>query len=326
MNMSYTTPGQIEKIVSFDYNNREILSIKMLNLLELKIFVDLAQEKNFVRTAEMNYLTQPSISSRLKHLEEALGVKLFERTPRHVRLTKDGEHLLPHAQELLLKCENLKTRAARFKNIVKGDLRVSTIYSIGIYELAPILKRFMRSYPDIHLRLEYNRADAIYDLVSENKIDMGLVAYPEHRPHIQITPFADDRMVLIVPPHHRFAKKRSIGLKGIKGEKFVTFDKDIPTRKAIDEILEKNSVQVSIRATNENVDTLKKAVEIGMGIAIVPCKTVREEVRKGTLIRIPFKDIKFERPLGILTLKNRVISPLAELFINRLTAEGIHSC
>ena len=297
----------------------------MLSFLELKIFADLAQEKNFVRTAELNYLTQPSVSAHLKRLEEELKVKLFDRVPRKVSLTKDGEHLLPYAQEVLLKCENLKTRAMRYKNIVKGDLRITTIYSIGIYELAPLLKKFMRSYPDIHLHLQYNGASAIYDLVLNNKIDMGIVAYPEHHPKIQITPFATDRMVLIVPPNHRLAKKRSVFLKEIRNEKFITFDKDIPTRKAIDKILDKKGVRVSIRTTNENVDTLKKAVEIGLGIAIVPCKTVQEEVRKGTLIRIPFRDIKFERPLGILTLKDRVMGHSAQLFINRLTAEGVKS-
>src|SRR3989338_8967004 len=251
-----------------------------MELRELKIFNDIAQEKSFVKAAYLNYLTQPSISSHLKRLEEDLGVKLFDRAPRKVALTKDGELLLPHVQELLLKCENLKTLAAQRKHIKKGDIRLATIHSIGIYELAPVLKKFMRTYPDIHIHLQYFRSDIIYDHVLKNTIDLGLVSYPESRAKIQVTPFANDHMVLIVAPHHRLAKRRSVPLESIQGENFVAFDKGIPTRDAIDEVFRRKKIQVSIRTTNENIDTLKKAVEVGLGVSIVPCKTVREEARK----------------------------------------------
>src|SRR3989338_971217 len=125
---------------------------------------------------------------------------------------------------------------------------------------------------------------------------------------MQITPFATDRLVLIVPPHHRLAKKRSVSIKSIQGENFIAFDAGIPTREAIDTLLRKKGIHVSIRTTNENIDTLKKAVEVGLGISIVPYNTVQEEVRKKKLVQIPFSDVALERPLGILTLHDRILS------------------
>lgn len=287
--------------------------------LDLKIFRDLAYEKNFVKVAKLNFLSQPSISFHLKHLEEKLGVRLFDRAPRKVTLTREGELLLPHAEEILLKCENLKTLVAPSRQTPSGDVRIATIHSIGMYELAPSLKRFMRTYPEIHVHLQYRRVEIIYDLLLKNKIDIGLVAYPENRARIKVTPFGNDHLVVIVSARHPLAKKKSISLEQIDGERFIAFDQGIPTREAIDEVLKKRRIEVSVRMTNDNIDALKRAVEIGLGISIVPSKTVEEEVRKGSLKSIRIRNVKLDRPLGILTLKERVLSYPVQLFMQTLT-------
>lgn len=286
-----------------------------MELQGLKIFRDLAHEKSFVKTAKLNFVTQPAVSYHLKHLEEELGVKLFERSPHKVSLSKEGEALLPQVEDILEKCMGLKTRIADLKSLPKGDIRIATIYSIGIYELAPVLKKFIRRYPEIHVHLQYRRSDIIYDLVLKNKIDLGMVAYPENRSKINVRIFDSDHLVLIVPPHHRLAKQRSVRLREIKGESFIAFDRGIPTREAIDKMLEQRDAKVKIRMTNENVDTLKRSVEVGLGISIVPSKTVREEIRKGTLKSLEIKDVRLDRPLGILTLKEQAPSLAVELFM-----------
>ena len=290
-----------------------------MDIRDLKIFHDIAQEKSFVKAAHLNYLTQPSVSLRLKQLEEKLGVKLLDRAPRRVLLTREGELLLPRVEELLEQFENLKSFVAKLKNVKKGNVRVATIHSVGIYELTPILKKFIRTYPDVQIHLQYRPAQVIYDLVVRKEIDLGLVAYPQFRSKIEITPFAKDTMVLIVPPDHRLAKRKSVPLKNIRGEKFIAFDQSAPTREAIDEVLAKKGITVAIQSVNENVDTLKRAVEVGLGISIVPSKTVSEEIQKGSIRALKIRDGCFERPLGILTLKGRILSEAAALFIHTLT-------
>lgn len=290
-----------------------------MELQKLKIFQDLAHEKNFVKTAKLNFLTQPSVSSHLKQLEEELAVRLFERVPRRVELTREGELLLPYVEEILLKCENLKTLVGQSQGIPRGDVRIATIYSVGMYELAPYLKRFIRKYPEIHVHLQYRRSDIVYDLILKNKIDFGLVAYPDRRAKIEVTPFGRDHLVLIVPTHHSLAKRKSVRLEKLDGENFIAFDSGIPTRETIDKTLGEKGVKVQIRMTNENIDTLKRSVEVGLGISIVPSKTVTEEVRKGTLKSIQISDIKLNRPLGILTLKDRLWSYPLQLFMEVLT-------
>ena len=291
-----------------------------MELRALKIFKDLACERSFVKVARQNFLTQPSISAILKQLEEELKTRLFDRAPRKVVLTKTGELLLPHVEELLSRAGDLKSLAAQTQNIVAGDLRIGTIYSIGMYELAPSLKKFMKAYPEIHILLQYERSDVLYDLLLRNKIDLAFVAYPKSRTGVQITPFGTDQMVLITAPDHPLAKQKSVYLKNIEGERFIAFDPGIPTREALDKVLGSRGIRVSIRMTNDNVDTLKRAVEIGLGISIVPYRTIREEEREGTLCAIQIRDLRLERPLGILTPKGRAPSQPSQLFIQTLSA------
>lgn len=290
-----------------------------MELRDLRIFRDIANEKSFVKAGKLNFLTQPSISVRLKHLEEALGVKLVERVPKKVHLTTEGKLLLPCVEDILSKCEHLTMLVNHAKGIPKGEVHVATIYSIGMYELAPFLKKFIRAYPEIHIHLQYRRSEIVRDLVLKNKVEIGAVAYPETHPKITITPFGTDHLVLIVPPHHPLAARHGVRLRRIHGERFIAFDVGIPTRKAIDEVLGKRGVRVQIRMTNDNIDAIKRAVEVGLGISIVPSRTIREEVRKGTLKSIAFSDAKLNRPLAILTLKDHVLSSPAQLFIQMLT-------
>lgn len=289
-----------------------------MQILELKIFRDIAHEKSFVKAAKLNFLTQPSASLHLKHLEEKLGARLFERSPRKVRLTPQGESLLPHVEDLLVRCDNLKTLTQRTKRIASGDIRIATIPSIGEYEFTPFLKKFMRAWPDIQIHLQYRRADIIYDLVLKNKIDLGIVAYPENRPKIKVIPLGSDELVLITPPKHSLGKKRNVSLEHLQDENFIAFSQELPTRQAIDEALAKRNVTVKIRMTNDNVDMIKRAVEIGMGIAVVPSQAVLEEVGKKTLRSTRLRDIHLTRPLGILTLRDRVTSYPVELFISNI--------
>ena len=293
-----------------------------MTLLELKIFSDIASEKSFAKAADLNFVTQPSISSHIKHLEEEFGVRLFERVPRNVRLTREGALLLPYVRDILLKADNLKILARKSKKLPQGNIRSATIHSIGIYELSPILKKFMAAYPQINLHLQYRRADAIYELVLKNEVDFGIVAYPEDHHGIKVIPFTSDNLVLITPADHPLGKKQRVPLKKIQGENFIAFDDGIPTRKAIDKILAAKRVDVSIRMTNDNVDTLKSAVEVGLGISIVPSKTVVSEVQRGALRAVQISDAKLTRPLGILLPKGRELNYPVQIFLKTLTQKS----
>jgi DNA-binding transcriptional LysR family regulator len=153
-------------------------------------------------------------------------------------------------------------------------------------------------------------------------VDFGLVAFPQKQRQIEMIPFRNDRLVLITHPNHSLAKAEEVDLKTLAGHKFIGFDPDIPTRKAVDQIFRDNKLEVTPVMEFDNIETVKRAVEIDHGIAIVPQATVQQELRQGTLAIIPFKGKEFTRPLAILHRKGRVLTPAMRKFVETLSAEG----
>ena len=215
----------------------------------------------------------------------------------------------------------LQSKLQEIKDIISGTIRVATIYSIGLHHLPPYLKKFLESYPTVNVHVEYRHANQVYEDVLSNVVDLGLVAYPMRGSKLEICPLGKDPLVLICHPQHPLAKHKSLRLKAINRQKFISFEPDIPTRKALDKILKKHSVQVQHVMEFDNIETIKRAVEIDAGIAIVPQGTVLQEVAKQTLAQVTFVDGEFYRPLAALYKKSKVLSPTMKQFLAVLKDE-----
>lgn len=287
-----------------------------MNIFQLKVFLDLFREKKFSQVAKMNYRTQPAITSQIKLLEEELGIQLFERTKQKVEPTQAARDIEPFVHNILESCEEIEHYAKNTTGKPTGSLRIATVHSVGIYGLSPYLKDFIHSYPLIHLHLEYRNSDVIYEMVAQKLVDFGIVAYPKESRQISFNTLKKDRLVIIVCPSHPFAKKKELLPEDLKNQKFVAFSDNLPTRRAVDDFLLHQGVFVKICMMNDNIDTLKNAVEIGVGISMVPEGTVLNEVKSGTLCAIPLKNIEIERPIGILFRREKLFSPSAKLFLN----------
>jgi DNA-binding transcriptional LysR family regulator len=154
-----------------------------------------------------------------------------------------------------------------------------------------------------------------------NVVDLGLVAYPQRDAKLEIVPLRKDPLVMICHPQHPLAKSKTLKLKSISGMKFIGFEPDIPTRKAIDKILKENAIEIHTVMEFDNIETVKRAVEIDAGISIVPESTVGQEVAKQTLFAVRIDDGDFFRPLAALYKKNKVLSPAMKQFISILKEE-----
>jgi LysR family transcriptional regulator, transcriptional activator of the cysJI operon len=162
----------------------------------------------------------------------------------------------------------------------------------------------------------------VYEDVLGNADDLGLVAYPMKDPKLEVVPLRKDKLVLICHPKHPLAKAQNVSLKELAGQKFVAFEPDIPTRKAIDKALRDGSVEVQTAMEFDNIETVKRAVEIDAGISIVPATTVTQEVAKHTLEAIELEGGALSRPLAVIYKKNKVLSPAMKQFIATLKGEA----
>jgi len=149
-------------------------------------------------------------------------------------------------------------------------------------------------------------------------VDLGLVAYPTKDPKLEIIALRKDSLVLICHPQHPFAKQKTVKLKSLVGQKFVGFEPDIPTRKALDKILREYGITVTNVMEFDNIETVKRAVEIDAGISIVPLGTISQEINKQTLAAIPLDEGDFYRPLAAVYKKNKVLSPALKQFLTLL--------
>jgi len=256
-------------------------------------------------------------------MERMFKSLLIERSKKKFRLTREGQVLYDYSKQIIQIYDSLFNKLQEIKDIISGTIRVATIYSIGLHELPPYLKKFLKAYPTVNVHVEYRRSNQVYEDVLSNIVDLGLVAYPAREPKLEIVPLRKDTLVLVCHPQHSFAKARAVKLRDLNGQKFIGFEPDIPTRRAIDRILKAQDVTVQHVMEFDNIETVKRAVEIDAGIAIVPRGTITQEVSKQTLAEIKIDDVELFRPLAAIHKKNKVLSPAMKQFLAVL--KGVNS-
>jgi DNA-binding transcriptional LysR family regulator len=289
-----------------------------MQIESLKVFCDLAETESFTKAAQINEVTQSAVSQQISSLERTFKSLLIERSKKKFRLTREGQVLYDYSKQIIQTYEGLHSKLQEIKDIISGTIRVATIYSIGLHDLPPYIKRYLKDYPTVHVHVEYRRANQVYDDIISNVVDIGLVAYPSKDNKLEVIPLRKDPLVLICHPQHPFAKQKLIKLKSIAGQKFVGFEPDIPTRKALDKILREQAVEVNNVMEFDNIETVKRAVEIDAGISIVPQSTIGQEVAKQTLAAAPLDHPDMYRPLAAIVKRGKVLSPAMRQFINIL--------
>ncbi len=288
-----------------------------MQIESLKVFCDLAETESFTKAAQINNVTQSAVSQQISALERNFKSVLVERSKKYFRLTEEGQALYDFSKQMLKTYNSLSIRLQEVKELVSGNIRVATIYSIGLHDLPAYVKLFLKAFPTVNVHVEYRRANQVYEDVIGNVVDLGLVAYPSRDPKLEIHPLRKDPLVLITHPSHPFAGHSSIKLKALSGQKFIGFEPDIPTRRALDKILRDHSVEIQHVMEFDNIETVKRAVEIDAGVAIVPQSTVVQEVAKHTLAEVKIEG-DFHRPLAAISKKTKVLSPAMKEFLSVL--------
>ena len=295
-----------------------------MHVENFKIFSDLVESESFSRAAKLNGITQSAVSQQLRAMEKHFSILIVDRSQKQFRLTREGQKLYESAKEILYIYEKLNGELQEMKKVISGTIHISTVYSIGLHELPPYVKAFLSKYPDVNIRVEYRRANNVYEDILTNSIDIGLIAYPQRHKQLEVLPFHDDILILVVSPEHPLAGKNNITLQEIADQKFIGFESDIPTRKATDQIFKDEGIEMEPVMEFDNVETVKRAVEINAGIAILPQTTVTREEAQGLLKVIKFKNKIYKRPLALIHRKGRALTPAMKKLIDLLTSKDLN--
>ncbi len=288
-----------------------------MNLDTAKLFCDVVEMKNFSRAAEIHGVSQSAVSQQIAQLEMEYSTQLLDRKKRPIELTLAGELFLQACQDVIERCQRLNSEIIQL-NRQSTKIHLAAIFSIGMHTLQPYVKKFMGIYPDVNLCVEYKNAKEIYDLLLRGSVDIGIVAMPRRDKNIEVYPFENEPMLLVCSPEHSLARENEIDIHQLKGEKFIGFEADVPSRQNVDAILKKYNVTVRTVMEFDNIETIKRAVEINAGLSILPKPCLRTELTTGTLAAIPFTNEHFYRPTGIIIRKDKHLAKAARYLIELL--------
>jgi LysR family transcriptional regulator, transcriptional activator of the cysJI operon len=294
-----------------------------MHIENFKIFSDLVESQSFSRAAKINGITQSAVSQQMRAMEKHFNVLIVDRAQKHFRLTTEGQKIYEAARQFLQLYDQLSSELQEMRKTISGEIHISTIYSIGLHELPSYVKTFLKDYPSVNIRVEYRRSNMVYEDVLHNAADLGLVAFPVKHRQIEIIPFMEDQLVLVCAPKHPLANRKEVAIEELSGFEFIGFDQDIPTRKATDLLFKEHKIDIKPVREFDNIETVKRAVEIDAGIAIVPEATVMQEVSQRLMCRLQIKGRKLVRPLAIIHRKGRVLTPALKQFIQLLTSKNL---
>ena len=285
----------------------------------MKTFCDLVDSGSFSRAAEMNNVSQSAVSQQLAKLEAIYATQLLSRAGGLITPTEAGRAFYEGARDMLESYEKTGRQVKSAALGRGGSLRVGTIYSVGLYILQPFIRKFIEAHPTIDLVVEYTDWITITESVLRGEMDIGVVAYPEKHRSLQATFFTGEQLVMVCSPKHPLSGRMCIAPADLAGEPIVAFAREIPTRRAIDRTLKRMGVRVDIVAEFDNIDTLKRALEVGVGVSILPKNTIEREVGMRMLIGVPFRDqTKWIRSISLLRRRGGPRTRAQRLFLDVL--------
>ena len=289
-----------------------------MNIKSLKIFCDIVARRSFSRAAEDNGISQSGASQVVSQLENRLGVQLIERSKRPLVPTREGQVFFEGCRKIIDRYDALEDEVRSLHEQVAGRVRVAAIYSVGLHHMSRYLQEFMSQHPKANVRLEYLHPERVLESVEHGEADIGVVSYPRSTRTVHAEPWREEPMVLVCAPGNAFARRETIQLAALEGQAMVSFDPDLVIRHEIDRVLAARGVEPNVVMEFDNIETIKRAIEIDAGVALLPEPTVLREVAAGTLASVRISDEELVRPLGIIHARGKPLAPTVRRFIELL--------
>lgn len=295
---------------------------RRMHLKSLKIFCDIVRLGSFSKAAELNGVSQPNVSQLVHQLEERLGVKLIDRSRRPFVVTPEGKHYHQGCCELVKGYEQLENQVQTMHHASASRLTIAAIYSVGVAQMHRLVGEFRTTQPEVDLRVVYMHPDQVYEAVNGGEADLGIVSYARSTDRLQVMSWREETYAVAVPPNHRLATASYATAETLCGEPLVLPSPGLRVRDEINRFLSSHPCELKIAAEFDNLESIKRAVEVDEGIALLPETVFVSECTSGTLCRVRLEGTSSEppliRPLGIISPRDSLLSEAAEGFMQLL--------
>lgn len=285
-----------------------------MDINQLEVLVTVARERSFSRAAEVLNRTQPAISQAVRRLEQEVGEKLFDRSTKDGTLTFAGEVLLDYARQMLNLRYTAQAALVEMRNLHHGKVTISANEHTVFY-LLPVIEEFRRLHPLIKIEVQRGVASRIPKQITGREVELGVISFTPNDDSLRAVSVMTDELVLIASPKHKLAKQSSVSIKDLGDETFVAHNAPSPYRQKVIESFEKHKTSLNISVELPSLEAIKKLVEKGVGVALVPKLSAAAEIEGGRLAALSVKEMKLERKLNIVYRRNSELSHAAKAFL-----------
>ncbi len=285
-----------------------------MDINQLEVLVAVAQEKSFSRAAETLHRTQPAVSQAIRRLEVELGEPLFDRSSKDGTLTTAGRVLFDFAQQMLNLRQHAHSALKELKDLHRGKLILSANEYTVMY-LLPLIPVFRARHPHIKIEVKRSLASRIASEVLGRETEIGVVSFKPNDPTVAAVPVLMDELALIVPPDHPLAGKSNVSVRELGAESFIAHNVPSPYRERVVRAFEKYKTPLNISVELPTLEAIKRCVEGGMGVALVPRLTAQVEIERRQVAALTVKEMKLERRLHLVYRKGATLSHAARAFL-----------
>jgi DNA-binding transcriptional LysR family regulator len=282
---------------------------------QLDIFLEVARLSSFSRAADKRFRTQPAVSSQIRSLEEEVGARLLDRSGGKVTLTAAGKVFFEYAEKTLESRKNILTAVAETEQVPRGAILVCANEGTCLHILPEVFAQFKRDYPDVSvgiMRADYTR---ILESVVENAVDFGVVSLPVNDNRLKIVLIHRDDLVLITPPGHPLARKRTVSIAEIAAYPLV-LPKAGHTRDALEALFYERKLKPQLSMELDSSELLKRFVAADAGVGFIARSNIVQDVRARALAAVPLSDAQIRRDLALVFRKDKSLSRAARAFID----------
>lgn len=290
----------------------------------LKTFVTLAEVKNFTKTAELLLMSQPSVSLHVKNLEKEFQTKLFQRSPKYLKITPSGEILYDRAKQMITIYEQTRQEILDQQYTIKGDLKIAASFTIGEYILPPLLLDLQDEYPELNLQITIANTEEVVQSTRSHHVDIGLIEGQTNQKELIVTPFLEDELFIVTSNQHPLAQKEEATIADLQDQAWIMRENGSGTREYFNHVVRSNGLKVKSLLTISSNQGIKETLINGLGMSILSGSVVARDVKQNNLSIIKVKNQEFKRTLSY------VLSPIMQekrnvsIFIEALSERWHH--
>jgi len=288
-----------------------------VDLSQIKLFRDIVQNRSISRGAALNGVTQSAASQTVQELERLLETHLLDRSRRPLDVLPAGKAFYEFGRDVLRRQQQFQAELEEIRGSAGGALKIAAIYSVGLSEMSKLEEEFRRLLPAAQLEVNYLRPEKVYQAVADDRVDLGLVSYPEATREVVALPWRNEEMVVACGPGHPLTGRPTVTPSDLEDTDFIAFDEDLPISRDIERFLREHGVRVHVVMRFDNIQSMKEALRIGHAVSILPAPMLQAEVDEGRLAGVALSAPLY-RPLGIIHRRRRSFARAAQVFLDLL--------